>query len=167
MAIGGIGAYFLYTLNLRILRPLFSRVTQAVVLVLVIEMLLFGVEIPFINHEFYALFFIVIILNLAANPNALFSLENRVLDYLGKISYSIYMWHGVAIIVGLHAARFFNPNLNDFRSNAIYYAVTFIVTLAMSAASYEWFEMQFLRFKHLFAKVQSGNLDKNTKNVSA
>ena len=35
----------------------------------------------------------------------------------------------------------------------------------MSAASYEWFEMQFLRFKHLFAKVQSGNLDKNTEGV--
>lgn len=156
MAIGGIGAYFLFNLNMTILRPLFLPMTQVVTLVAVLLLMLFGVEVPFANHEFYALFFIVLILNLAANPESLFNLEFKWLDYLGKISYSIYMWHGIALMFGLHAARYFNPNLNDVWSNAVYYCVTFALTLMMSVASYEWFEMQFLRFKHLFAKVQSG-----------
>jgi peptidoglycan/LPS O-acetylase OafA/YrhL len=157
MAIGGIGAYVLYYQKERVLHFLFSPITQVFNLYFVLTLMLFGFELPLINHEFYSLFFIVIILNLAANPQPLFSLENKILDYLGKISYSIYMWHGIAIIIGLHIARFFNPNLDTLWGNAIYYTVTFIVTFALSAASYEWFETQFLKFKHLFAKVQSGN----------
>ncbi len=155
MAIGGIGAYFLYANNMKVLKPIFLPSTQIVTLICVLLLVLLGVEVPFANHEFYALFFIILILNLAANPKSLFNLEFKWLDYLGKISYSIYMWHGIAIIFGLHAARYFNPNLNDVWSNIVYYCVTFALTLMMSAASYEWFEMQFLRFKHLFAKVQS------------
>ena len=162
MAIGGIGAYFLYNFNMTILRPIFKKWVQLATVLGVVAMIIFGVEIPFVNHEFYSLFFIVIILNLAANPDSLFNMENKTMDYLGKISYSIYMWHGIAIIFGLHAARYFNPELNTLWGNAIYYGVTFILTLAFSAASYEWFEMQFLKFKHLFAKVQSGNLKEKT-----
>jgi peptidoglycan/LPS O-acetylase OafA/YrhL len=163
MAIGGIGAYFLYTLNTKVLRFVYSRYTQAITLVLVLEMILLGFEIPFINHEFYSVFFIVLIMNLAANPDCLFNLENKLLDYLGKISYSIYMWHGIAIIIGLKSAMAYNPNLDDFFSNAVYYLVTFVVSIALSVMSYEWYEMQFLKFKHLFAKIQSGNLEEPKK----
>jgi peptidoglycan/LPS O-acetylase OafA/YrhL len=170
MAIGGIGAYYLYNDRKDILKPLFSPYTQIIVTVLSIIMMLAGVEIPFITHEFYSFLFIIIILNFAANPNCLASLENKTMDYLGKISYSIYMWHGIAIIFGLHAARYFNPELNDAFSNIIYYTVTFILTLAFSSFSYEYFEIQFLKFKHLFAKVQSGNMPEkiieNTKTES-
>lgn len=157
MAIGGIGAYYLYKLNMRILRPIYAPITQIVTLIVVIAMMLFGVEIPYITHEFYSVLFLIIILNLAANPKSLINLENKILDYLGKISYSIYMWHNVAIIIGFHIAQAFNPKLDDFFSNAIYYGVTLVFTLILSTASYELFEKQFLKFKHLFAKVQSGN----------
>ncbi|MDZ7880527.1 MAG: acyltransferase [Saprospiraceae bacterium] len=157
MAIGGIGAYYLYNFRMSILRPIFKKWVQIAIVLSVIAMVVMGVEISRVNHEFYSLFFIVIILNLAANPDSVFSMENKIMDYLGKISYSIYMWHGIAIIVGLHTARFFNPELNTLTGNAIYYVVTFVLTLALSAASYEWFEMKFLKFKHLFAKVQSGS----------
>lgn len=163
MAIGGMGAYCLYTLNMRILRPIYSPFTQLITIAIVIEMMLFGVEIPFINHEFYSLLFIIIILNLAANPTSLINFENKILDYLGKISYSIYMWHNIAIIFGLHLARWVNPQLDDMLSNIVYYIATFIVTFMLSAASYELFEKRFLRFKHLFAKVQSGQSESDIK----
>jgi peptidoglycan/LPS O-acetylase OafA/YrhL len=167
MAIGGIGAYFLFNLNMKVLRPLFAPFTQIGTLLAVLVMMFMGFEVPFVNHEFYALFFIVLILNLSSNPKTLFHLEFKWLDYMGKISYSIYMWHGVAIIFGLHVARFFNHNLDDALSNIVYYSVTFALTFLMSSASYEWFEMRFLKFKHLFAKVQSGNLDKNIEERTA
>ncbi len=158
MAIGGIGAYYLFYLRLPVLRFVFSYYTQVATIVIVLTLLAFGVEIPFIQHEFYSLFFIVIILNLAANPNCLGSLENKTMDYLGKISYSLYMWHSIALICALHLARFLNPRLDDLTSNAAYYIMAILLSIALSAASYELFEMQFLKFKHLFAKVQSGNL---------
>ena len=158
MAIGGIGAYYLYHLRLKVLNVIFSPFTQLISLVILIELLAFGVEIPYINHEFYSLFFIVIILNLAANPKAYFSLENKFLDYLGKISYSLYMWHSVALMIAFRIATTLNPQLNNLVSNAVYYIVTFLLSIFLASASYELFEMKFLKFKHLFAKVQSGNL---------
>lgn len=166
MAVGGIGAVLLYNSNMKILRPLFLPMTQIAVLGCVLFMMFLGVEIPRVNHEFYALFFIVLILNLAGNPKTLFNLEYKWIDYLGKISYSIYMWHGVAIICGLHIARFFYPNLDNAAANIIYYVSTFIHNLLIASVSYEWFEKRFLRFKHFFAKIQSGNLDKNTEGGS-
>ena len=123
-------------------------------------MLIFGVEFPFAHHEIYSVFFILIILNLAANPDTIFSLEYKAIDYLGKISYSMYMWHSIAIIAALHVAQFINPNLNDTLSNFVYYVLTFVGTFILSALSYEYFESPFLKFKHLFAKVQSGNFEK-------
>ena len=157
MAIGATGALLLYNLEMRVLRIFFKRISQIIIYATIFFMLMFGVEFPFANHEIYSCFFILIILNLAANPDTLFSLENKVLDYLGKISYSMYMWHSIALVAALHAARFINPNLDDVLSNVVYYALTFIGSFILSALSYEYFETPFLKFKHLFAKVQSGN----------
>jgi peptidoglycan/LPS O-acetylase OafA/YrhL len=159
MAIGGIGAYFLYNLHAKVLRFIFSPYVQLITYVLVLQLIGFGIEIPFVNHEFYSLFFIIIILNLAANPDSYVSLENKLMDYLGKISYSIYMWHGIAIIIALKVAMAYNPKVDNISSNIVYYFVTFVLTFVFSIASYEWFEMYFLKFKHLFAKIKSGNLD--------
>ena len=163
MAIGGIGAYWLYNDEQKYLRPFFLPMTQIAVVVSVLTMMFLGVEIPRVNHEFYALFFIILILNLAGNPKTLFHLEFKWLDYMGKISYSIYMWHGVAIICSLHLARFVNPNMDSVLANTVYYLTTFSLTFLFASVSYKWFELRFLRFKHLFSKVQSGNLDKNTE----
>ena len=115
------------------------------------------------RSEFYAFFFIILILNLAGNPKTLFHLEFKWMDYLGKISYSIYMWHGVAIICGLHLARLVNPNMDNVWANIVYYFSTFALTFIFASASYQWFELRFLGFKHLFSKVQSGNLSENTE----
>lgn len=157
MAIGGIGAYYLYNLDMRILRPIFKPLAQVIVLIIIVVLIGIGFEMPYFNHDFYSFLFIIVILNLAANPQSLINLENPILDYLGKISYSIYMWHGIAITIALHFARYFNPKLDDFVSNMLYYMATFVLTIVFSSISYEWFEMKFLKFKHLFAKVQSGN----------
>jgi peptidoglycan/LPS O-acetylase OafA/YrhL len=157
MAIGGIGAYYLYYLKIKVLRPIFKPITQVLVTFAVLLMTFLGVEVPVVNHEFYSLFFIIIILNFAANPDCLVSLENKTLDYLGKISYSLYMWHGVAIIIALHIAQLINVKIDDFVSNAVYYVLTMLISVGFATLSYEYFEMQFLKFKHLFVKIQSGS----------
>jgi peptidoglycan/LPS O-acetylase OafA/YrhL len=157
MAIGGIGAYYLYYLKINVLRPIFHPVTQIVTTLTVLTMTLLGVEIPVINHEFYSLFFIIIILNFAANPNCLVSLENKTLDYLGKISYSLYMWHGVAILISLRITQLMNPKIDDFSSNAVYYGLAMLISVGFAMLSYEYFETKFLKFKPLFVKIDSGS----------
>lgn len=155
MAIGGIGAYYLHNSNQNILKPIFSKPVQIITLITTVILTLTGVEIPYINHEFYSFLFLIIILNLAANPKTVVSLENKIMDYLGKISYSIYMWHNIAIISALYIAQSINPKLDDMVTNVVYYISSFIITFLLSSASYELFEKRFLKFKHLFAKIKT------------
>jgi peptidoglycan/LPS O-acetylase OafA/YrhL len=166
MAIGAIGAYYLYYLNAPVLRFLFTPYTQLISGVVVLQLMLFGIEIPILHHEVYSLFFIVIILNLAANPDCYFSLENKMMNYLGKISYSMYMWHSIALVVGLKSAIAFNIKIDDFYSNTVYYFVALVVTLALSIASYELFEKPFLNYKNQFAKIPNGDVTENANIAS-
>jgi peptidoglycan/LPS O-acetylase OafA/YrhL len=163
MAIGAIGAYYLYYLKAPVLRFIFSPYSQLISCVLILQLMLFAVEIPVLRHEIYSLFFTIIILNLAANPNCYFSFENKRMDYLGKISYSIYMWHGIALIIGLKSAMAYNPKVDDFYSISVYYFVSLAVTFVLSIASYELFEKPFLTYKNQFSKIQSDNLVENTE----
>jgi len=157
MAIGGLAAYWVYTFNVPILKFVFSRATQLVNYAILLTLICFGFEFPLASHEIYSVMFAIVILNVSSNHESYLKLENKIANYLGKISYSIYMWHGIAIIIGLHIARLFKPDFNNLGANAIYYVSTFAITLAMAAASYTYFETPFLKYKHIFAKVDSGN----------
>ena len=157
MAIGGLAAYWVYTFNVPVLKFVFSRYTQIINYVILLVLIFSGIEFPLASHEIYSILFAIVILNVSSNHESFLKLESKAVNYLGKISYSIYMWHGIAIIIGLYIARFFKPELNTLASNAIYYFATFAFTLAMAAASYTYFETPFLKYKHLFAKVNSGN----------
>jgi peptidoglycan/LPS O-acetylase OafA/YrhL len=46
---------------------------------------------------FFVILFLFIIANVSGNPNSFLKLENKVYQFLGKISYSIYMYHFMLI----------------------------------------------------------------------
>lgn len=91
MAIGGVLAYWLYEKNY-ILKLLYSRYTQYLVYAMLFVLISFGVKIPYIHYEFYGVLFGIAILNLASNKGTIFNLENKTLNYLGKVSYGLYMF---------------------------------------------------------------------------
>jgi peptidoglycan/LPS O-acetylase OafA/YrhL len=124
----------------------------------------FGVDfssLPLLHHltfEIYAVLFAVLLLNLAANPASLVSLECPPLRYLGKISYGIYMFHPLAItaaIVSLSA-------LGHASSPAIH-TLSALLTLLLAALSYSFFERPFLRVKTRFTTVASGDDVRNRR----
>ncbi|MBC7811582.1 MAG: acyltransferase [Burkholderiales bacterium] len=100
---------------------------------------------------------ILFILNIAANPNSLIRLENRPFNFLGKISYGLYMFHPLVIIVTLAVLR--NTTLaedNFLLFNLVLYAGSIAGTIALAAVSYRFYESRFLRLKDRFSVVQSG-----------
>lgn len=148
MAIGGIAAIVLHRRNDKLLRCLFNRYVQITTYAVSGLMIVCGVNIPYLNFECYAILFAVLILNLAANPHSVLKLEFRPLHYLGKISYGLYMYHVVAISIAHYLTKQLQPG-NDI----MLYTLTILLTIALSSASYHWFESRFLRPKNRFAST--------------
>lgn len=75
--------------------------------------------------------------------------EMRALDYLGKISYGLYVYHfGVMLLV-----RAFLPDLGGVPRIVL----DLTATIAVSAASYEFFEKRFLRLKDRYFLRETGD----------
>jgi peptidoglycan/LPS O-acetylase OafA/YrhL len=71
--------------------------------------------------------------------------------YLGRISYGLYVYHGTALVVGSWLLASWVPWVK-WPAVAL---GSFIATLAISAASYRWFETPFLKLKERFQYVRS------------
>jgi peptidoglycan/LPS O-acetylase OafA/YrhL len=113
-----------------------------------------GIKFPYLYKEFYSLWFGIIILNFASNPEILINLEAKPLRYLGKISYGLYMYQPIAIALAFQVARSFGAAFN-----VIFYLLSIALTIAISALSYKYFEAYFLKFKGRFSTLVSGEVN--------
>ncbi|HPI12526.1 MAG TPA: acyltransferase [Catalimonadaceae bacterium] len=150
MAIGGIFAILLFEGN-PLLKYLQNRMLFYACLVLVSALMVKGVVFQHFHYETYALFFGIIILNFASNPRIGISMENPVLNYLGNISYGLYMYHPIGIMLAMYLAQ-----ASGFFTNWVLYPLSIALTIALAGASYRWYETYFLQFKHRFSKIISG-----------
>lgn len=116
----------------------------------------FGVKIPHIHYEFYGIIFGIIIINLASNKKTIFNLENRTLNYLGKISYGLYMFHPIAIVIVLKSLMYFN-----IENIIVQYIFSITLSIVIAGLSYRFFESYFIRKKTRFSKILSGDNVKN------
>ena len=150
MAIGGIAAYVAYFEPARVLKVIFSVPLQWGLYIVLIPCLLTGVTVPYFQNECYSALFALAIINLACNKRSVVSLENSVLDYLGKISYGIYMYHPIAIMLSLKMAMFLKGDEGGPSFNGILYTSALLITVIMAGVSYKYIESYFLRFKKRF-----------------
>lgn len=83
-------------------------------------------------------------------------LEGRVMKYLGKISYGIYMWHVTGIYLAIRICNLINTKINYsyFSFNIIQYLFSIVITIIISMISYKIFESYFLRLKTNFYKIE-------------
>jgi len=153
MAIGGFYAIILYERK-KILYLLLNNYTFYITLIIVLTLITLGFKIPYIvfHYEFYAIFFGVIILNFSANPNIGISLEHKIFNYLGNISYGLYMFHPLGIIFGIKTTLL----LSDTNSNTLIYLFTLAFTIVIATLSYKYFESFFVRYKSKYTVIESG-----------
>lgn len=157
MAIGGIGAYLLFYQKEKILSILFNKYLQIGLYITLAIVTVKGMAVPMFNYEFYALIFAILILNLAANKQSVLNLEYKPLNYLGKISYGLYMYHNIILVVVLKFMLYYSGvALNSLTGNLVYYGLSITATVFIASISYRFIERPFIRAKVRYSEVVSG-----------
>ena len=156
MMLGAIGAILYYMKN-----EAFSRIFQNRFLGLACFIfLLFSqpwagyVPAP-IRPQVIAILSLVCILSQLKSP--IINLENRVCDFVGKISYGIYVIHPLLIFLLSSFYRDASISLPKGISITLIYCIVTTVTIFLAWISYRFFESPFLRLKSKFAIIHSRN----------
>lgn len=154
MMIGAIGAILLKKDNALFLKTVDNKITQSfcwfIFLLLAINKFHF---ISVIDNEIISVVALFLIIGQIRVRNRIINLENNLFDFLGKISYGIYVVHPLLIY-------FFSILLKEVEVNINwkYLIVYFIIissTILVSFISFEYFEKFFLRLKKNFVVVKS------------
>lgn len=157
MGLGAGVAWLLYTRRRWLLQlPVFtSRPLQAVCTIALLAYLLLYMKSTLgdaISPLPLGLLFGWLIINVSCNSRRLFSLENSFLNYMGKISYGIYMYHMPVV----YAAAFLFQRLALAQKIGWlyypgYFLLVFLATTAIASASYYGVEQPILkRSKRIF-----------------
>jgi peptidoglycan/LPS O-acetylase OafA/YrhL len=147
MSLGGIFAYLLLSNNLKWLNKiLFNRYFEVTILLITAISWIFGIQFGTLNDEIYCLLFGVIVYNIASNKQTIIRIENKLLFNLGKISYGLYVYHWIIIVLLIKVI-----NYNYFNNNLVYniilYLSTFLCTIVASKMSYNYIEKPLINLK--------------------
>lgn len=159
MSLGGLGAYVLYYKKERILKVVYHPLVFALSILIIPVMIMIVPK--FLQngvHILYSICSLIIILNVSTNPKSFIKLEFKIFDFLGKISFGIYMYHMMVIAAVLHFAKdvlHFDNDLRPWQSIVVYLAVLSI-TVLISAISYKYLELPFIKRKKAVSNVISG-----------
>lgn len=141
MAIGGIFAYVQYY-KLKISNFIKNDYLFIVTVLLTIFLIITGKNFGPLNYEIYSALFSIIILNLACNPSLSKALEFKSIDYLGSISYGLYMYHVIGIVPLIYLSKKYN-----IHSSVLLYIFVFAFTILLAHFSYKYYEKPFLKLK--------------------
>lgn len=160
MSIGALGAYILFYKKQGILNFIYRpSVFIFSILSILLGVLFVPMKIQDGIHLLYSFCFLIIILNVSSNEKSFLKLENPVLDYLGKISFGIYMYHMAVAAFVIHLSRdvwHFGRDLKPVESIIIYSCVL-LITILVASLSYYFIEKPFIKRKKLVSNIVSGD----------
>ena len=151
MAIGGILAIFHYKYP----EYKISRLLKTVILVLLAIIVIEGTRIGYgLDNLIASIVFAGIIYYVIKSKNH-FILENTIFKLFGKISYGLYMYHVIAIYIGITIVLFYFPDWdgNGYLLNGLLYLFTVVMTFLISIFSYYFIEIKFLKIKETLNKI--------------
>lgn len=157
MTIGAILAYVFFYYGTWLERLHFhTKILQTVLVIGTLFVVFFGYQLPgiwdtIIGSGTFASFFKsslfgLLLLSFAMQRHPSKILDSRIMNYLGEISYGIYMYHLLMLtfLVEIPKLKLFHPALDT----AIYYLLAFGSTILVAGLSKKYFENYFLRLKN-------------------
>ena len=155
MMIGAIGAILYYNKAAWFVRLCANKMVVILAWVLFFTSGLYAQYIPSpIRAEYISVVSLLVIMaGLVSKP----LLENRIMNYLGKISYGIYVIHPLLIFVGSWLVKSTGILSNTHGGHIMVFAGVITLTILLASLSYKYLEMPFLRLKDKFSVVKSTN----------
>ena len=159
MAIGGLGAYFVYARIQSTNHLLIFKIPIQIVLFLtLIVYLTFHSNIdntywnaifksPILSSFVIDILFLYVIVCISTVENSIIKLRNKTLSFLGEISYGIYMYHMLVIFATILFLKNYLIEMNSPWNQVVFYSVITFFTITISALSKYLFENYFLNFK--------------------
>jgi peptidoglycan/LPS O-acetylase OafA/YrhL len=151
MAIGGSIAY-IYFHNKKWLHYFQGNVSEVLIFCGTFLLWGFGITFGAFTDEIYSVLFGLLIFNIATKERPLIRCENSFFNFMGKISYGIYVYHWLIILSLVHMINYvpFFKEMNGVGQNLVLYVGTVLLTVTISHLSYTYFERPFLKLKDRF-----------------
>jgi peptidoglycan/LPS O-acetylase OafA/YrhL len=107
------------------------------------------------NFLIYPTVFGICILNLATNSNSIIKLENKITNYIGVISYSIYLNHMIILYLFFPFLKPMISGKSIIIQNIVVYISTLGIVYLVSYLTYNFYEKQFLKLKKKYSYVST------------
>ena len=140
----GCMAGFAFAENHKLLNVIYNKWLFFVCAILAVVMWGGNIETKHFNDELMSLLFAVVILNVCTNTQLNITFENRITKFLGRISYGIYMYHWIILLLAFK----FLP----IENTTVLYIVVITATILVAWLSYETYEKFFLNLKQKFER---------------
>lgn len=142
MAIGAfLGANL--ALNKKWLKVFYSNFHLSILIIILAFAIWFlGIKFGNFTEELYAVSFAFMILCVVKNKKI--KIDNKITSFLGKISFGIYMYHWIIILILI---KLLYPIKNEYYFEIVLYISVFALTIIISWISYNTYEKFFLNLK--------------------
>lgn len=158
MMIGAIGAILYYRRNKAFCNLFFNKYISLMAWVLLLTSEFYGSYIPSpVRIQYIAVLSLFVIMSQLTEKPFLINLENRLFDFVGKISYGIYVIHPILIFVFSRWYSQLGVTWPELTQRIIIYIFITFITIILAYISYRFYEKPFLNLKRKFAVVQSSN----------
>lgn len=156
MLIGSLGAILYFNKHELFLKVFNSKPAQVLGWLVIVLLILNIFHIAsIIDHEIVSVVTVALIIGQISVTNRLINLDIRPCDFLGKISYGIYVIHPLIIFFSAKLLR--SLEMPATIKYGFVYCFVIAATILVSWLSYTYFEKWFLTIKSKFTVVESAN----------
>jgi peptidoglycan/LPS O-acetylase OafA/YrhL len=138
---------------------LFNKYMQVLLLIVFVAFIILSLHVNIPQGDILlALLSGLLIVNLCETSTSVFSLDYKPLQFIGRISYGIYLLHKFPLLLVVYLVNKYMGAQSLLLQNIVIYIATFAAAVSVAAISYYGYERYFLQLKKRFQKIANNSV---------